>query len=57
MLFLTIAVVVCSLVCWLVVRLGVEAIQALLALAMMILTWRLLGRRPHMTIADEFRHW
>ena len=57
MLFLTVVIVFCSLLCWLVVRLGVEAIQVLLALAMMTLTWRLLRRRPHMTIADEFRHW
>ncbi len=58
MLFLVIlAIVVCSCVAWLVFHLGVEVIQALVALAMMTITWHLLRRRPNMTIADEFRHW
>jgi hypothetical protein len=48
---------VCSFVAWLVLHLGIEVIQALIALAMMTVTWHLLHRRPNMTIADEFRHW
>ena len=51
------AILVCSFVAWLVLHLGVEVVQALLALAMMTITWHLLRRRPNMTIADEFRHW
>ena len=58
MLFLIlIAIVLCSLVGWIVLHLGIEAVQALVAVAMMTITWRLLRRRPHMTIADEFRNW
>lgn len=52
-----IAIVLCSLAGWLVLHVGVEALQALVAVAMMTITWRLLRRRPHMTIADEFRNW
>ena len=52
-----IAIVLCSLVGWIVLHLGIEAVQALAAVAMMTITWRLLRRRPHMTIADEFRNW
>ena len=51
------AIVLCSLVVWVVLHLGVEAIQLLAAVAMMTITWRLLRRRPHMTIADDFRNW
>jgi len=50
-------IVLCSFVAWLVLHLGVEVIQALIALAMMTVTWHLLHRRPHMTLDDEFRHW
>ncbi|HVZ23786.1 MAG TPA: hypothetical protein VG871_22085 [Vicinamibacterales bacterium] len=50
-------VVLCSLACLIVLHLGLEAVQALLALAMLTITWRLLRRRPGMTLADEFRHW
>ncbi|MBV9960132.1 MAG: hypothetical protein JO360_17025 [Acidobacteria bacterium] len=58
MLFLVVTVIIlCSLVGWLVRHVGVEALQALVAVAMMTITWRLLRRRPHMTIADEFRNW
>jgi uncharacterized membrane protein YfcA len=58
MLFLIlIAIVLCSLAGWLVLHLGVEVVQALVALVMMTIAWRLLRRRPHMTIADEFRNW
>jgi uncharacterized membrane protein YfcA len=58
MLFLIlIAIVLCSLVGWIVLHLGVEVVQALVAVAMMTITWRLLRRHPHMTIADEFRNW
>ena len=56
-LLVVLPIVVCSFVAWLVLHLGLEVIQALLALAMMTLTWHLLRRRPNMTIADEFRHW
>jgi hypothetical protein len=54
---IVLAIVVCSFVAWLVLHLGIEVIQALIALAMMTITWHLLHRRPNMTIADEFRHW
>jgi len=58
MLFLVvIAIVLCSLVAWLVLHVGVEALQAIVAIAMLTITWRLLRRRPHFTIADEFRNW
>ena len=57
LLFVVIAIILCSLVGWLVLHVGVEVLQALVALAMMTLTWRLLRRRPHMTIADQFRNW
>ena len=58
MLFLVvIAIILCSLVGWLVLHVGVEFLQALVAVAMMTITWRLLRRRPHFTIADEFRNW
>jgi uncharacterized membrane protein YfcA len=58
MLFLiVIAILLCSLVGWLVLHLGVEALQALIAIAMLTITWRLLRRRPHFTISDEFRNW
>jgi hypothetical protein len=51
------AIVLCSLAGWLIRHLGVEVIQALLAVAMMTVTWRLLRRRPGLSIADEFKHW
>ena len=54
---LIIAIVLCSLAGWLVLHLGIEVIQALVALAMMTITWNLLRRRPNMSIADEFRNW
>ena len=54
---IALAIVLCSLAGWLVLHLGVEVIQALVALAMMTITWRLLRRRPNLTIADEFRNW
>jgi uncharacterized membrane protein YfcA len=57
LLLLVIAILVCSLVGWLVLHLGVEVIQALVALAMMTVTWHFLRRRPNMTIADDFRNW
>jgi hypothetical protein len=49
--------IVCSFVAWLVLHVGIEVIQALIALAMMTITWHLLRRRPGSSIADEFRHW
>lgn len=51
------AIVLCSLAGWLVLHLGVEVVQALLAVAVMTVTWHLLRRRPGMTIADEFKYW
>jgi hypothetical protein len=58
MLFLIVlAILVCSFVAWLVLHLGIEVVQALVALAMMTITWNLLRRRPGSSIADEFRHW
>src|SRR5215471_9423738 len=54
---IVLAILVCSLVAWLVLHLGIEVIQALIALAMMTITWNLLRRRPGGSIADEFRHW
>ncbi len=57
LLLVVVAIVLCSLAGWLVLHLGVDVIQALLALAMMTITWRLLSRRPHSMLADEFRHW
>jgi len=57
LLLVVLAIVVCSFVAWLVLHLGIEVIQALLALAMMTITWHLLRRRPNMTISDELRHW
>ena len=54
---LVIAIVVCSCVAWIVLHLGIEVIQALIALAMMTITWHLLHRRPNMRLDDEFRHW
>ena len=51
------AIVLCSLAGWLLLHLGVEVVQALLAVAMMTITWQLLRRRPGMSIADEFRNW
>lgn len=57
LLLVVLAIVVCSFIAWLVLHLGIEVIQALIALAMMTITWHLLRRRPNMTIADEFRHW
>jgi hypothetical protein len=57
-LFVVIAVVVlCSLAAWLILHLGVEAVQALLAVVMMTMTWHLLRRRPGSSIADEFKYW
>jgi len=50
-------IVLCSLVGWLVVHVGVEVLQALVAVAMMTITWHLLRRRPGMSIADDFRNW
>jgi len=57
LLLVVLAIVVCSFVAWLLLHLGVEVVQALLALAMMTITWHLLRRRPNMTIADEFKYW
>src|SRR3954453_11919824 len=57
LLLVVLAIVVCSFVAWLLLHLGVEVVQALLALAMMTITWHLLRRRPNMTIADEFKNW
>ena len=58
MLLVIVAVIVlCSLVGWLVVHVGVEGLQALVAVAMMTITWHLLRRRPGMSIADDFRNW
>jgi hypothetical protein len=58
MLFVIVAaIVLCSLIGWLVLHLGVEVIQALVALALMTISWHFLRRRPHMTIADEFKYW
>jgi len=51
------AIVLCSLAGWLLLHLGVEVVQALVAVAMMTITWQLLRRRPGMSIADEFRNW
>ena len=51
------AIVLCTLVAWVVLHLGVEVVQALAAVAMMTIAWRLLRRRPNMTIADDFRNW
>jgi Flp pilus assembly protein TadB len=58
MLFLILtAIVLCTLAGWIVLHLGVEVVQALVAVAMMTITWHLLRRRPNMTIADQFRNW
>jgi hypothetical protein len=58
MLFVIVAaIVVCSLIGWLILHLGIEVIQALVALALMTITWHFLRRRPYMTIADEFKYW
>jgi hypothetical protein len=57
LLVVVLTIVVCSFIAWLVLHLGVEVVQALIALAMMTITWHLLRRRPNATIADEFRHW
>ena len=57
LLLILVAIVVCSLAGWLVLHFGIEVIQVLLAVAMMTFTWRLLRRRPNMTIADQFRNW
>jgi len=58
MLFLIVlAIIVCSFVAWIVLHLGIDVIQALVALTMMTITWHLLHRRPGASIADEFRHW
>ena len=58
MLFLILAaVVLCSLATWLVLHLGIDVVQALLALTMMTVVWHLMRRRPNMTIADDFRNW
>ena len=58
MLFLILlAIVLCVLVAWVVLHLGVEVVQALLAVAMMSIVWHLLRRRPNMSIGDDFRHW
>jgi len=58
MVFLICAVVmVCALVGWLVLYLGVEVVQALLAVALMVIAWHMLRRRPNMTIADDFKAW
>ncbi len=54
---IVLALVLCSLAGWLVIHLGLDVVQALLALAMMTITWRLLRHRPHASLADEFRHW
>src|SRR5437868_1339829 len=51
------AIVLCSLIGWLLLHVGVEVVQALIAVAMMTITWQLLRRRPGMSIADEFRNW
>ena len=51
------AILLCSLAAWLILHLGVEVVQALLAVAVMTITWHLLRRRPGMSIADEFRYW
>ena len=50
-------IILCSIVGWLVLHVGVEVLQALVAVAMMTIAWHLLRRRPHMTIADDFRNW
>jgi len=58
MLLVVVAVtVLCSLAGWLLLHLGVEVVQSLLAVAMLTITWHLLRRRPGMSIADEFRNW
>jgi uncharacterized membrane protein YfcA len=58
MLLVVVAVIVlCSLAGWLLLHLGVEVVQSLLAVAMLTITWHLLRRRPGMSIADEFRNW
>ncbi len=58
MLFLiVVTIVLCSLAGWLLLHLGFEVIQALVALAMMTITWHLLHRRPGRSIADDFTNW
>ena len=57
LLIIVAAIVLCSLIGWLVLHLGVEVLHALLAVAMMTITWQFLRRRPGMSIADEFRNW
>ena len=58
MLFLILAaVVLCSLMGWLVLHIGVDVVQALVALAMMTIVWHLMRRRGHMSIADDFSNW
>ena len=51
------AVVLTSLLAWVVLHVGLEAAQSILALVMMTIVWHLLHRRANMSIADDFRNW
>ncbi len=57
MFLLLLAIAFCVLVTWVVLHLGIDVVQALLAVAIMTITWRLMHRRPNMSIDDQFRHW
>ncbi len=57
MFLILLAVAFCVLVTWVVLHLGIDVVQALLAVAIMSITWRLMRRRSNMSIDDQFRHW
>ena len=51
------AIVLCALAGWFLLSFGMEAAQALLIVALMVITWHMLRRRPNMTISDDFSAW
>ncbi len=51
------AVMLCALAGWFLLSFGAEAAQALLVVALMVITWHMARRRPHMTISDDFKAW
>ena len=58
MLFLIVsAIVLCSLLGLIVHYVGLEPMQALIALAGMTIIWHLLHHRSGMSISDDFKAW
>ena len=51
------AVVLCVLLVWFATHIGADVVQALLAVAIMTLTWHMMHGRSGRSISDDFRSW